>query len=324
MSNSILGSNGFVWWVGVVEDRDDPLKLGRCKVRIFGRHSENMVLLPTKDLPWASAMLPINNTSVYTVKEGDRVMGFFMDGENAKIPVMMGLMPTIPLEENKGEQDGFRDHRSDEQLSLAPRKIEDKEYDISGIGITLVDADKATRYPNIFDEPTTSRLARNENIEETFIDERLRERIVNVETVNGKWDEPETEYDAVYPYNNVMETESGHIVEYDDTPGAERIHIAHRNGSFQEWYPEGDKVEKITKDNYTIVMKDDNVYIMGRCNITVQGSSEIYVQEDAFLKVDGDVDLSVGGNFNADIDGTCDIQSGGTMTLTAPKIDLNP
>jgi hypothetical protein len=26
------GKNGFIWWVGFVEDRKDPLKLGRCRV----------------------------------------------------------------------------------------------------------------------------------------------------------------------------------------------------------------------------------------------------------------------------------------------------
>jgi hypothetical protein len=112
-----------------------------------------------------------------------------------------------------------------------------------------------------------------------------------------------------------METESGHIVEYDDTPGKERIHIAHRNGSFTEWYPDGDKVEKITKDKYTIVMKDDNVYIMGDCKITVQGNAELYVQGNAELKVDG--------NFNAEVGGTTTWTSGGNYKVNAPRIDLN-
>jgi hypothetical protein len=104
-----------------------------------------------------------------------------------------------------------------------------------------------------------------------------------------------------------MDTESGHLLEFDDTPGAERVHIAHRSGSFIEWFPDGSRVEKITKDNYSIVMKDDNVYIMGKCNITVQGNAELKVQ----------------GNFDMDIGGTCNIRSGGTMKINAPLIDLN-
>jgi type I restriction enzyme S subunit len=76
----------------------------------------------------------------------------------------------------------------------------------------------------------------------------------------------------------------------DDTFGAERIHLAHRNGSFQEWFPDGDKVEKITKDNYQIVMGDDRIYIMGKCLVTVQGDAEIYVKENAYLLVDKNVE----------------------------------
>jgi hypothetical protein len=42
MSKDYMGLNGFVWWVGVVEDRNDPAMLGRVKVRCFGWHSEDL------------------------------------------------------------------------------------------------------------------------------------------------------------------------------------------------------------------------------------------------------------------------------------------
>ena len=42
----------FVWWQGVVEDRNDPLKLGRCRVRILGYHTDNKQDIPTATLPW--------------------------------------------------------------------------------------------------------------------------------------------------------------------------------------------------------------------------------------------------------------------------------
>ena len=41
-----MGKNGFVWWTGVVEDINDPLRLGRLRVRIIGFHTENKTLLP--------------------------------------------------------------------------------------------------------------------------------------------------------------------------------------------------------------------------------------------------------------------------------------
>ena len=37
-----MGFDGFVWFTGVVEDRRDPMALGRCKVRIAGLHTEKM------------------------------------------------------------------------------------------------------------------------------------------------------------------------------------------------------------------------------------------------------------------------------------------
>ena len=43
----------YIWWQGVVEDRLDPLKIGRCRVRILGFHTEDKNKIPTNDLPWA-------------------------------------------------------------------------------------------------------------------------------------------------------------------------------------------------------------------------------------------------------------------------------
>ena len=38
---NFMGKDGFVWWQGVVEDRQDPLYLGRCRVRILGWDTED-------------------------------------------------------------------------------------------------------------------------------------------------------------------------------------------------------------------------------------------------------------------------------------------
>ena len=51
--NKFLGKSSFVWWHGVVEDVADPFFLGRCKIRIFGFHTDILRKLPTNDLPWA-------------------------------------------------------------------------------------------------------------------------------------------------------------------------------------------------------------------------------------------------------------------------------
>jgi hypothetical protein len=311
------GSSGFIWWMGFIEDRKDPLKLGRLKVRCVGWHADNKLQVPTDKLPWAQVAFPANNTNTYAPKEGDMVFGFFMDGESAQDPVVIGVFNGIPLKKANA-QSAYNDPRKGGDLSSAPRPPKSKEYKTDGTGIAITEKESADPYPLNLDEPTTSRIARNDtdSIDKTFIKERKDNVVKGVETYNSTWDEPETKYGAVYPYNNVMETESGHLIEYDDTPGKERVHIAHRNGSFTEWYPDGDRVEKITKDKYSIVMKDDNVYIMGKCNITVQGDAQIYVKENAFVKVDKNVEMTVGENVTAKIGGDVTAEIGGNVKGT--------
>ena len=301
------GKGGFIWWVGFVEDRMDPLKLGRLKIRCVGWDADNKMQLPTDALPWAQVAFPVNNVNPYACKEGDMVLGFFADGEAAQQRIVFGQFPSIPLKEANAEE-AYSDPRED--LADAPRPPESKEYIEDGTGIVITEKPQADPNPIYLDEPTTSRIARNdaETITETFIQERKDNVVKEIKTYNkeeelSNWDEPETLYDAVYPYNNVMETESGHVVEYDDTPGAERIHIAHRNGSFTEWYPDGDRVEKITKNKYTIVMADDHLYVMGSCKITVQGDAEIYVQKNLYATVDENLTAYVVGNVDAQVDG---------------------
>lgn len=94
--NNFLGASSFIWWVGVIEDREDPLGMGRCRVRIFGWHTDNESQLPITDLPWASPMYPINNAKSFSSPcLGEWVVGFFLDGDSAQSPVMMGVLPGI-------------------------------------------------------------------------------------------------------------------------------------------------------------------------------------------------------------------------------------
>jgi hypothetical protein len=97
MSDSdFAGKNGFIWWVGIVEDRGDPLKVGRIRVRIIGWHTDNKSELPTDKLPWAQILLPTNGAALIAgPKEGEWVMGYFLDGSEGQQPVVMGVFPGI-------------------------------------------------------------------------------------------------------------------------------------------------------------------------------------------------------------------------------------
>ena len=63
-TTDFMGRDGFIWFAGVVEDRQDPLKLGRVRVRCLGYHTEDKEALPTADLPWAHPLLPITSSGV--------------------------------------------------------------------------------------------------------------------------------------------------------------------------------------------------------------------------------------------------------------------
>jgi hypothetical protein len=120
-SNNFMGFK-FIWWIGIVEDRNDPLFLGRCRIRIFGWHTEDKTLIPTSALPWAQPIYPSNSTTTTnTPKEGDMVLGFFTDGEDAQYPVYFGTFPGIPTI-TPDQSKGFVDPRVSDQLESSPVK----------------------------------------------------------------------------------------------------------------------------------------------------------------------------------------------------------
>jgi hypothetical protein len=87
----------FNWWQGVIEDRNDPEMFGRYRVRIIGYHTLDKSILPTEFLPWAIPMQPVTSAAISGVGvsptglvEGSAVIGFFVDGDDGQIPVIMG------------------------------------------------------------------------------------------------------------------------------------------------------------------------------------------------------------------------------------------
>jgi hypothetical protein len=92
-NHNFAGLNGFVWWTGEIVNRMDELGLSRYQVRIFGWYGDD---IPVEDLPWAMPLLPINNSKYFEAAPlGEWVVGFFMDGESAQFPVILGVIPGI-------------------------------------------------------------------------------------------------------------------------------------------------------------------------------------------------------------------------------------
>jgi hypothetical protein len=90
-----IGLDGFIWFMGVVENVVDPLLVGRLKVRIIGWHDDADVM-STDDLPWSYPIRPITQANVPSnVKVGDWVIGFFLDGKLGQQPMVFGVLPAV-------------------------------------------------------------------------------------------------------------------------------------------------------------------------------------------------------------------------------------
>ena len=113
-----MGQDGFIWFVGVVEDRDDPERIGRVRVRCLGFHTEDLNSLPTAELPWAHVMHPVTDPSMHGMGstpsflvEGSWVIGFFRDAQEKQQPIIIGSLPGVP-ESEANDKVGFNDPRS--------------------------------------------------------------------------------------------------------------------------------------------------------------------------------------------------------------------
>lgn len=278
-----LGLNGFVWWFGVVEDRKDPEKVGRVRVRVFGFHDEDKSLIPTEHLPWAFVTTTGAISGHNAPKEGDIVFGFFIDGTDAQQPMVMGVVPGVPQTRREANE-GFSDPRAGGDLETAPRGVQSVQYNNDGSGATVTN-ENASRYPKRLMESTVPRAARNEKVSETIIGLKKKNKISQIKTSeNDTWNEPATSYNAEYPYNNVYESESGHLIEIDDTPEWERIAVTHRTGSFNEFHPSGSFSEKIVKNKYSVVLADDHIYISGKAKVTIGGKAKIRFNGDVSVE----------------------------------------
>ncbi len=314
-----------VWFIGVVESRVDPLMSGRCKVRCLGFHTDDINSLPTEDLPWAQLLIPSNSDyEVKPPKEGSWVFGFFKDGKVCQEPMILSIIPgipTIPAPQTKNM--GFYDLGKD--LETRPSPPEDLVS--SGGSVVQVKDSEPKLYPlkssekpfmsNVTEEPDTSRIARKETIEKTVIQKRIDWLQKNVPKAlsSGTWNEPQTEHDSKYPYNNVQQTESGHVFEVDDTKGKERISEQHRSGTFYEIHPDGKKVEKVLNDKFEIV--HGNEYVLNF------GGLEICIKKSKGELIEGDSNVEVKGNHREEVDGTHVTISEGLMRIKGKKIYMN-
>jgi GH24 family phage-related lysozyme (muramidase) len=173
-------------------------------------------------------------------------------------------------------------------------------------------------YPKLFNEPDTHRLARSEKVDQTIVYSKESARAKGVISGgNGQWSQPKIPYNAQYPYNHVKVTESGHVQEFDDTKGSERIHTYHRTGTYTEIDCNGTRVNRIVGDDYEILERNGNVLIRGSLNVTIIGNQNIRVENNANIDVLGDVNMTVGGTYNLGVNGDINMAASGNIMMHA-------
>tara|TARA_B000000565_G_scaffold147671_1_gene111773 strand:+ start:119 stop:2146 length:2028 start_codon:yes stop_codon:yes gene_type:complete len=368
-----MGKEGFVWWYGVVEDRKDPLYLGRVKVRCMGFHTDDKSLIPTEDLPWAQVILPITSASMSGIGvsptglvEGSHVFGFFRDAHEAQEPVVLGACIGIPSSIANRKR-GFFDPRKYKQRKKYPYPPLFTDRNDEGKGATIVDFDEEgpdgepyvfngknnftekggvltyvkrndkvmanvtaddgtllysqqaySSFPNenmmrfdpdgglIYSVPSTNmnagtslRLNRNEKTLNPVanllsmtgrINREINESAMTIHTAiptifsvdneQGKFfQQPRNYVDPEYPFNHVQYTESGHLFEMDDSPGAERIRLLHRSLSFYEIDKQGDKIENVVGSSFLFNDGDKFSHIIGNEFKTIGGGLSLIVND---------------------------------------------
>jgi hypothetical protein len=261
MTTAAIGEEGFRWFIGVVEDRDDPKKMGRVRVRIYNVHpfttsgAPDKANVPTEHLPWANPINSIISAGIIgSTSDGvglsptgimvnTTVFGFFLDGNECQMPVIFGTLAGI----------------------VGPKEL--NEIPKNAAETNAVSSLKNTK------------------------------KIGAASPFPG---EPASPYSAKYPYNKAFRSESGHLIEIDDTPTKERVHVMHKSGTYIEINKDGDIVVKTVKDQYDITTSDRSEYVGGNVNVRIKG------------------------NVNVLVDGTYTVESKGNMKFVAPRIDLNP
>ncbi len=306
-----MGRDGFNWFVGVVEDRNDPEKIGRVKVRCVGYHTENTQDIPTEDLPWASVMMPVTaggnsgiGFSPHFLIEGTWVVGFFRDPSKQE-PIIMGALP------------GMNSNELDTKFTVASASK------AGGMAIKSGGfKDPNSVYPTTLyiGRPDTNAIASQSVVWTKELEEgqahhpsfTVKGGLEIDDAVHTKWtnaSEAEiqqpvsTQANTKYPFNHVFETEVGHYVEFDDTVGNERIHIFHKTGTFIEIDPTGNVVIKTVGNVTNIVAGNMDTHVIGNYSLSVGGNMDVYAVGNLTEKVDGNRKTTITGTETLEITG---------------------
>jgi hypothetical protein len=139
---------------------------------------------------------------------------------------------------------------------------------------------------------------------------------------NQSFAEPPSAYKAEYPFNKVTETEQGHVIEIDDTPGAERLHIYHKAGTYIEVDSAGNMVVRRAGSDYQIIDKNGYVSVAGALNISVAGSVNLFAGNNANVEIIGDAAVTVHNDMVLQAAGNLNISAGEMLNLHGASVRI--
>ena len=278
MNNYFMGQDGFNWFVGVVEDRADPEKAGRVRVRCLGYHSADIQEIPKDDLPWASVMMPVTagansgiGFSPHFLLEGTWVVGFFRDPAKQE-PVIIGAIPG----KNTTETTNFTIAASSKVGGYSGSSTTSAPPAAATSAGGFIDPN--SKYPTeLYLDIADTNLLAQESVD-THASKDLKHTLTaDWTTSTGTAKHPaSTQSSAKYPTNHVFETESGHYVEFDDTAGNERIHLFHKKGTYIEIDSSGNVIIKTVGNVTNIVAGNMDIYVEKNYNLSVGGTTGIW------------------------------------------------
>ena len=228
--------------------------------------------------------------------------------------------------------------KSPYDVSSSPQVVNKKRP--PSVGFT--DPNNKYPKPEYKAEPDTSRLSRGQRLNRTIVGERTAHKIPSISVANSSvtWKEPDPAYNAKYPFNHVFESESGHTMEFDDTPGSERIAMAHAVGTYSEIDNLGNHSSRIKGSRVVVVDENELLYVQGSGHVCVDGDLSVIVNKtlqlqinskcnvhvigDCALQVDGKMDTYVKGNMNTVVDGNYYVNvKGATNIKSTGSLNVN-
>lgn len=203
-------------------------------------------------------------------------------------------------------------------------KIDNPDNNEKLIATKIGFMDPSATYPTkeYANQPETNKLARGE-INGTVVQKKNDDRVLEAKLpFNNSFSEPLSPYNGEYPFNKVTQTESGHIIEVDDTPGNERLHVFHKSGTYIEIDANGSVVKRTRGSSYEIIDCNGKIAILGKADISINGACNIFVGNDVNMEVIGDVNLTCHNDITAQAGGRIDLSATEEINIHSANVNI--